>query len=528
MVRLIYLILTPILCLFLTIGFGQAKIQFTEIEKHWIQQHPVLKFGYDPAWPPYEIFENNEYKGIVKEYISILERETGIQFVPSKHVNRGVTTLESLLENNTVDFIADIVTTEKRKKELLLTTNIASEPLIIATRIESNFVGGLSKLKGKRVAVPFNYYSVELLSKDYPDIQLVELKSMNDCLLALSSGQVDAAIEVLGVVSYNINHFGFTNIKIAAPTEYKNIELCMAFNKQSALLHGIVQKILNHISVEEHNKIRQKWIAVTYDHKNDYSELMPYLKIIGISTLILLLILFFWNRSLKKHIQQKEESELKLKESLKQVHKQHEERKLLLKEIHHRVKNNLQIVSSLLKLQVSSDQEQNIPFNVDKTIDRIQAIGHVHEKIYQSPNLNETKLKEYITSLVDTIIVNYTQKNKVRVEYDIEPINIDIENMIPLAIILNEFVINSLKHGLKNKEEGYIYISFKQQGINYILNYSDNGKWVQPSSENRFGKTLIDNFINQLNGKYTLTTGSTTNYIITFPIQMTVLNSNKF
>ena len=438
MARLNYIVLISFYCLFLNIAFSQSKIQFTEIEKQWIQEHPVLKFGYDPAWPPYEIYENNEYKGIIKEYISILGHETGIQFVPSKHVNRGVTTLESLLENNTIDFIADIVITEKRKKEFLLTTDIASEPLIIATRIESNFIGGLSTLKGKKIAIPFNYYTVELLSRDYADIQIVQLKSMKDCLSALSSGQVNATIEVLGVVSYNINHFGFTNIKITAPTEYKNIELCMALNKKSEILHGIIQKVLNHISVEDQNKIRQKWIAVTCDHKNDYSELIPYLKIIGIFVIILLLILFFWNRILKKRIQQKNETELKLKESLKQIHKHHEERKLLLKEIHHRVKNNLQIVSSLLKLQVTSDQELNIPFNVDKTIDRIQAIGLVHEKIYQSRNFNETKLKEYITSLVDTIIINYAQKNKVRVEHDIDSINIDIENMVPLAIILTK------------------------------------------------------------------------------------------
>jgi two-component sensor histidine kinase/ABC-type amino acid transport substrate-binding protein len=503
--------------LFFTIinGHSQTKIEFTAKEKAWIKDHPVVKFGYDPDWPPFEIFQNNEYKGIVGEYVNILKRETGINLVP--FYNLKDPSLENNLATNQIDFISDIVITEKRKKQYLLTTPFASEPLIIATRKEVDFGGGLSQLVGKKVAIPFNYYSIELLNRDYPGIQIIQMNSLRDCLLALSTGKVDAVVEILGVVSYQINHYGFTNIKIAAPTEYKNIELAMAFDTNSVELHGIMQKVLSNVSEKEQNQIRQKWVAVTYDHTNDNSKFILFIKIFGAVLLALLGIVFVWNRSLRKHISEKKTSELKLLDSLKQISRQNEERKFLLKEIHHRVKNNLQIISSLLKLQAASNSEKKETFDIDATIDRIKAIGLIHEKIYQSPDLNQTNLNDYLSTLVDTIIKNYAIENSVKTVYDIESVRIHIEDMVPLAIIINELVINSLKHGLKGKPDGVITLSFKQAGAHYVLVYSDNGQWVEKKSNNNFGETLIEIFTQQLEGKHELLIEDITKYTITFP-----------
>jgi two-component sensor histidine kinase/ABC-type amino acid transport substrate-binding protein len=499
-------------------SYSQSKIELSAKEKIWIKDHPVVKFGYDPDWPPFELYQNNEYKGIVGEYINIIKRETGINFVP--YYNLKDPSQENNLATNQIDFISDIVITEKRKKQYLLTTAFASEPLIIATRKDVDFGGGLAQLVGKKVAIPFNYYSIELLNRDYPGIQIIQMNSLKDCLLALSTGKVDAVVEILGVVSYQINHYGFTNIKVAAPTEYKNIELAMAFDTSSIELHSIVQKVLSHISEKEQNQIRQKWVAVTYDHTNDYSKYILFIKIFGAILLALLGIVFAWNRSLRKHIAEKKISELKLLDSLKQISRQNEERKFLLKEIHHRVKNNLQIISSLLKLQAASNSEKKENFDIDATIDRIKAIGLIHEKIYQSPDLNQTNLNDYLSTLVDTIIKNYAIENSVKTIYDIESVRIHIEDMVPLAIIINELVINSLKHGLKDKSDGVITLSFKQTNANYILVYSDNGQWVEKKSRNNFGETLIEIFTQQLEGKHELLIEDITKYTITFPKEL--------
>jgi two-component sensor histidine kinase/ABC-type amino acid transport substrate-binding protein len=499
--------------------FGQSeKIDFNETEKEWIKNHPTLKFGYDPEWPPYELFQDGVYKGIINEYLEIITRQTGIKMIPIYVDNLTVEKQLEKLNRNDINLISDLVITDKRKKEFLFSPVLAHEPLIIATRKDMDFRGGLAELKGKKVAIPFDYYSKELLQRDYPGIEIKEFRSAKECLMALSTSKVDAVVEILGVISYNINHFGFENIQIAAPTEYKTIELAMAFDTSAIILKGIVDKIINQMSEKEHNQIRQKWIAVTYDHKNDYSALIRFLKIFLVLTLGIAILLYLWNLSLRKYNRKIKESEEKLSTSFVQLSKQNEERKFLLKEIHHRVKNNLQIISSLLKLQAASNTEKKENFDIDATIDRIKAIGLIHEKIYQSPDLNQTNLNDYLSTLVDTIIKNYAVENSVQTKYDIESLRIHIEDMVPLAIIINELVINSLKHGLKDKSDGLITLSFKQVGSNYVLVYSDNGQWIEKESKNNFGETLIDIFTQQLEGKHELLKeDSTTKYIITFP-----------
>ncbi len=515
--RHITFILIGIFCLVINVIGQSEKVQFTKIEKEWLKTHPELRFGYDPEWAPYEIYEKGKFKGIINEYLEKIRKETGLKLMPVENVRRFHESLEEKLEKKEIDFISDMVITDKRKKTYLMTTPLASEPVIIATRKDDDFIGGLGSLNGKKVAIPYNYYTIELLNRDYPSIIIIQKNSIKECLLALSTGEVDATVELLGVVSYNINHAGFNNIKIAAPTEYKNVELAMAFDTNSKVLYSIVQKVINNLTDREYSQIRQKWISVTYDHKNDNRKLILYLKLFGLIALCIAIIMVLWNLSLKKYIRRIQESEVKLKLNFNQISKQNDERKFLLKEIHHRVKNNLQIISSLLKLQADNNLQKNESFNLDATIDRIRAIGLIHEKIYQSPNLDQTNLHDYLSSLVDTILSNYANKDKITTEFDIDPIKIHVENIVPLAIIVNELVTNTIKHGVKTIDHPIIELSMKIRSNQYVLTYTDNGKWVPNASKLNFGETLIDIFTHQLNGTYILETKDKTTYTITLP-----------
>jgi two-component sensor histidine kinase/ABC-type amino acid transport substrate-binding protein len=508
------------LIVFIGIGLGskaQTPVSFTKEEQEWIKAHPKLRFGYDPEWAPYEIYEHGQFKGIINEYLNKIKQKTGIEFIAIENIRKFHQSLEEKLTEKEIDFISDMVITDKRKQNYLMTSPLANEPVVIATRKDDDFIGDLNSLKQKKVAIPFGYYTIELLNRDYPEIKIIQKNSFKDCMLALSTGEVDATVELLGVMSYNINNNGFTNIKIAAPTEYKNTELAMAFDTSDVMLFNITQKVLNSISEREHSQIRQKWISVTYDHKNDNSKLIFYLKVIAAIAFGIALLMYLWNLSLRKYIKRIEESESKLKASLTQISRQNEERKFLLQEIHHRVKNNLQIISSLLKLQAVNNAQKNEIFNLDATIDRIRAIGLIHEKIYQSPDLDKTSLHDYISSLVNTILSNYANKEKIKTKFDIDLINIHIENIVPLAIIVNELVTNTVKHGTKENDKPVIQLSIKTVGSNYILKYTDGGKWTPNASKLNFGETLIEIFSQQLSGTYEIEIKNKTTYIITLP-----------
>lgn len=507
------------LCLFMYFGehgFSQ-NIIFTPEEQEWIDNHPVIYHGYEPNWPPYEIYEEGEYKGIVGDYIRIFEHATGIDFKPIKDI----TWEESLsqLKTGEIHVVPCAGITDLRKKYLDFTKPYISDPLVIVTTKESGFISGLASLTNKKVSVPVDYYTAEMIQEDFPTIELVKEKSIKKCLEDVTLGNTDAFVGSLGVVSYYINHHGFTNLKIASPTIYENTKIGFAVTKDWTILRNIIQKVINQIPQEKHNKIRNKWISVQYEYGINKDKITTYVIYASILVLVLFSLILLWNKSLKKEIEKRKKIEKELELTLADANKKSDERKVLLQEIHHRVKNNLQIIISLLRLQKGySDDEYKDKLN--ETITRINAISLVHEKVYQTENLANIKLKEYITTLAEEIITSFSYRNKPELIVESNIGEVDLKPLIPLALILNELITNTLKYGLKEKLDGVIKIQISATSNEIIMVYHDNGTWVDNANKTNFGLSLIDTFTEQLDGKYNRNIDNGTTYTFTFAESM--------
>jgi two-component sensor histidine kinase len=207
-------------------------------------------------------------------------------------------------------------------------------------------------------------------------------------------------------------------------------------------------------------------------------------------------------RDVSERIQMMEtikESENQLKASLK-------EKEILLKEIHHRVKNNMAIVSSLLQLQSQYVDDEELKRIFSESRNRIGAMALVHEKLYQSKDFIEIDLKEYIQILVDNLFSSYNiNKESVGLVTDIDNIHLDIDRLIPCGLILNELITNSLKHAFKDGEEGEIRIAFKAADNKVGFSVMDNGRGlpenVDFSNPQTLGLKLISSLTRQLRGE---------------------------
>ncbi len=495
---------------------NSAEITFTTNEKAWIKNHPQLICGVNGEYPPYEFSKNNKLQGILFDYISYFEKATGIKC--KWQIGNPLTSKnDNALFAKKIDFLANMAITEKRKEKFLFTLPFASEPLVIMSRTNDKYISNLSDLNGKKIALPNGFYTLEIIKRDYPGIEIVKYKNVEECLLALSSGKVDAVVDVLGVLAYYVNIRGYTNLRIVAPTEYRNIELAMCTTKDNLVLNGIFNKVILSISDADHGKIRHKWISSRYDAKTQ-EIIPPYLKWGALILGILFVLFLARNLILRKHIRLQIESEVKLRDSLEQITKQSNERKLLLKEIHHRVKNNLQFVASLIKLQAAENNQLGNEFDVDRSIDRIQAIGLIHEKIYKTNFETKINCKEYFRSLIETILVNYSSNKKIELQLEIDEFNPKSDVMVPLAIIMNELVVNSLKHGFSNKESGLISLSMKINAGELMIDYTDNGAWQHAIDSDGFGTDLVHLLTEQLNGKMNLLQEPTTRYHFLFTL----------
>ncbi len=185
------------------------------------------------------------------------------------------------------------------------------------------------------------------------------------------------------------------------------------------------------------------------------------------------------------------------------------EKELLLREIHHRVKNNLQIISTLLTLQSSQSNKINVNDLYKESQNRIQSIALIHENLYHSEDLAHINFKAYVKGLVSDLFDSYgVDSSKIKLNLNIENVTLGIETAIPCGLIINELVSNSLKHGFKGVKTGQVNVELqKLKEGKYALLVSDTGtpfsKDLNLSSSDTLGLELIKNLVKQLDANLT-------------------------
>lgn len=191
-------------------------------------------------------------------------------------------------------------------------------------------------------------------------------------------------------------------------------------------------------------------------------------------------------------------AENKIKKSLR-------EKEILLREIHHRVKNNLQIISTLLELQCDQIKDEEVMELYRESENRIQSIALIHENLYQSDDLASIQIDEYINNLLNDLMNSYGIESSVNLNIDVDKITLGIETAIPCGLIINELVSNSLKYAFPNGTSGNIYLSLKEKDDGtFKLLISDDGSAFPSDFEEKKNRTLglqlVNNLVKQLDG----------------------------
>ena len=185
------------------------------------------------------------------------------------------------------------------------------------------------------------------------------------------------------------------------------------------------------------------------------------------------------------------------------------EKEALIKEIHHRVKNNMQIISSLLELKKSKVTSEESISVINDSKNRIKSMALIHEKLYSSKNLANINLSEYIADLSNLLLYHYDLNKKVKINLDLKNIQFDINAMVPIGLLLNELLTNSLKYAFTKSKNGNIFIKLESDDmIKFELTYRDDGPGL-PKDFNiddikTLGFQLIKSLINQLEGEFVI------------------------
>lgn len=205
----------------------------------------------------------------------------------------------------------------------------------------------------------------------------------------------------------------------------------------------------------------------------------------------------------------------------KQIEESLQEKEMLLKEIHHRVKNNMQVVSSLLFMQERKTPDPNLKEILRESQNRIRSIALVHEKIYQSKDLNQIDYHDYLLKITRYLFDSYVvDTTRITLDLQAVQVSIPIDKAVPCSLIINELLSNSIKYAFPNNRKGIIRISFSLKNGTYILGFQDNGIGILKGDDvqqTTLGLELVRGLIRQLNGNINLKSTKGTTYTITFP-----------
>ncbi|MBD2490292.1 histidine kinase dimerization/phosphoacceptor domain -containing protein [Aulosira sp. FACHB-615] len=199
------------------------------------------------------------------------------------------------------------------------------------------------------------------------------------------------------------------------------------------------------------------------------------------------------------------------------------EKEILLKEVHHRVKNNLQIVSSLLELQSQTLIDPEVIRVFQDSQNRIDSISLIHKNLYTSPNIGQLDVVDYIQSLATSILISYQNGlERIELKTDIAPISINIDQAIACGLILNELISNSLKHAFPKDQKGIITITLEKNHHHIKMSIQDNGVGIPNDldwrNSNSLGLSLVSDLVTeQLEGSITLERNHGTVFTIQFP-----------
>lgn len=479
-------------------------------ERAWLIDHPEITVVFDPGWPPIEFAgPDGKFSGMSADYFRLAENLLGIQF----RVLKGLSWQDaySMLQRGEVDMTTCVAETPRRLEFLAFTKPYLRIPIVIATKMEVTYISSMEELNGKRVALVKGYAVDDWIPKDYPEIDLVRVSSAQAGLEALRKGEVFAYIDSFLIIGDYQAKMKITQIKIAGQTPYENA-VRMAVRKDLAPLASILDKALDTITETKRAEIYQSWLPVRYDYGFDYRL---FWRVLGVLAAIVAgLGLWVWKLSVE--IGKRKRAEIQLNRGL-------DEKQVLLREIHHRVKNNLNIISSLLNLQALSlrtPDDAMEAFRISRN--RVMSLALVHEELYRSQDYSRVDMDKYIGTVTSSLLKALGPGGRVRAEAEANGIELNIDLAIPCGLILNELITNAVKHAFPDERKGCIRVTLKKTGDHEIeLSVADDGVGIpRPegvSGHGGLGLDLVELLVQQLRGSMMVETKNGAAYRIRFP-----------
>ena len=227
------------------IAAPSPRLELSDSEHQWLTDNPSVSFTGDPNWLPYEAFnDDGEYIGIVSEHLSLISELTGLEFEMSP--SKTWTESTEKARNDLVDILSETDDSDL-KSHLVFTNHYLSNPIVIAMYNRENYVENISKIEDRRIALIKDYGYASKIRRKYSHINFITVDDIQNGLIAVSTGKVDALLCTLALCSYTIADLGLNNGRIVGKTEF-DTKLALGVQKHHPQLVSILNKAISQIT----------------------------------------------------------------------------------------------------------------------------------------------------------------------------------------------------------------------------------------------------------------------------------------
>lgn len=379
----------------------------------------------------------------------LLEQRAGLHF---EFRAVAPTEVDALVQAGQIDLFPT-AKTPRREAVLYLTRPFRTVSWVFVRRREAPLISNLRALKGQRVAIIKGIAFLERLADAHPDIRFWRAANPLHLLQAVSSDVVEAGLLEVSMAGYHFRRHRLNNLKIAGVSEYADLPIVLAVRPEWPELGRILDKAIASITPEEAEAITRAWMPVRFEYAADWTRVWQWSVGIGGAAGLLLLLTLLWNQRMAREIAERKHAQAQLSAAL-------QAKTALLQEVHHRTRNNMQIMSMLLDFQARQVEETHVRHCFKDIRNRIDSMALVHQQLHRD-DLTIVNFQDYLEELASMLAARYPgAAERIRFHFDTEPILITIDPAVPLGLLLYEVISNALEHAFPDGRAGDLHISF--------------------------------------------------------------------
>jgi len=467
-------------------------------EQQWLDQHPIISLGIDTAWPPFEFVDNNNnYSGITADYIQFVKDKLDIKMKPVMGLNW--VEVMAAFNRGEIDVLPGVVKTSSRAKLMQFTEPVMSLPTVIVTRKNSYYVSSMTDIANKRVGIVRGYALAEFIKDDYSDITIVPTESIAEGIKKLQVGEIDAFIDAIAVINYELEKTKAQDVNIASFSPY-NLELSMAVRKGMEPLVNILNKIFADMEQKEKTTIANNWLSVHVQTGTDIKTILLWTLPIAAFLIIVIIVIVRINRRMQSEIDERKRVELSLKSAREIAEAASKAKSDFLANMSHEIRTPMNAVIGMSHLLEESGLNEQQQEYLDTLNTSSSSLLILISDILDMSKIEAGKLElEQAPFLLKQVVKNISAQ----VELHIDPTKVTYQEQfdpsLPKALLgdslrLGQVLLNIINNAMKFTEQGEIIVSItieeqSDDSIKLLFSIADSGIGMTQEQQDHLFKT---------------------------------------